>query len=62
MSRTIPWASETARELARRGELGDLAVREAGQRGDRVRGGVEDQLPPLGASGVLEGVSRHPAA
>ena len=48
-------------ELAGR-RLGDLPVRAPGQRGDRVRGGVEDQLPPLGAARVRERMGRHPGA
>ena len=38
-----------------------LADREPGQRGQRARGRVEDDLGPLRAPGVVEGVRRQPA-
>ena len=53
-------ASRAADEGWRR--LGDAAVGEAGERSDRVRGGVEDQLAPLRAACVLERVRGHPPA
>jgi hypothetical protein len=53
---------EAGDERAEVGALADPAVREPGQRADRVRRGVEDHLPPLRATRVLDGVGRHPGA
>ena len=53
---------ETGDERAQVGPLADTAVRQAGERPDRVRRRVEDDLPPLRAAGVRDRLGRHAAA
>ena len=56
--------SSTSRETSRRsvGPLADAAVREPGERAERVRRRVEDHLAPLRAARVGDRVRRHAAA
>ena len=56
-----PLGHDRPGEVARR-RLGDAPVREARERADRIRRGVEDQLAPLGSARVRERVRRHAAA
>ena len=53
---------EPGDERAQRRVLADAPVREAGERADRVRRRVEDQLPPLRAARVGDRLRRHPGA
>ena len=53
---------ERADDRAQVGPLAHAAVREPGERADRVRRGVEDDLAPLRGSRIGDGRRGHPAA
>ena len=59
---SLALVDERAHERAQVGPLAHAAVREPGQRADRVRRGVEDDLAPLRRARVGDGRRRHPAA
>ena len=53
---------QAAHERPQVGPLADAPVREAGERAERIRGRVEDDLAPLRRSRIGDGVRRHARA